>query len=381
MARPPRGMPTEPPAPANRVVPRVHPDALAGDVAAYRACLTPSYHFRVIRFGILGFGLHGDRRLMPGFARAQRSRVVAISRRSLERARESAARYGIPHAFDSKEALCRHPEVDAVLVATPNVEHHDDVLLALQCGKPVLCEKPMAMNAAEAEDMVGAGREAGLPLGIAHVFRFEASVRRLRERVAAKEIGTPVMARSEFSYFGRGHARTWLLNRTISGGGPIADVGVHCMDALRYILNDEVTRVAVLGRGDAESGNVEAAAIVSLEFSRGTLAAVLNSIRAEYRTPLELVGERAVLRAQDALNVEAPVTIELVRAGRVVETELADNSDAYARQVDAFAATIADGTPFPVPGEEGWKNQIILDAAYRSLDTGRAVDCAAVGVV
>lgn len=314
---------------------------------------------------------------MPGFARATRSRVTAISRRSLERARASAARYGIPHAFDSKQALCRHPEVDAVFVATPNSEHHDDVLLALRSGKPVLCEKPMALDAAEAEDMARAARETGLPLGVAHVFRFEASTQRLRERVAAREVGTPVFARAEFSYFGRGHSRTWLLNRRISGGGPVADVGIHCLDALRYILDDEVARVAALGRGDGESGDVEAAAVVSLEFSRGTLAVLLNSIRSEYRTPLELVGEHASLRADNAFNVEAPVTIELIRPGRPVERETVDNSDAYARQVDAFAATIEEDAPFPVPAEQGWRNQIVLDAAYRAMRTGAAVELAA----
>ncbi|MGH9534095.1 MAG: Gfo/Idh/MocA family protein [Terriglobales bacterium] len=321
----------------------------------------------MIRYGILGFGAHGDRRLMPGFARARLSRVTAVSRRSQERARATAAHYGIPLAFDSKEALCGSPEVDAVFVATPNAEHRGDVLLALRHGKPVLCEKPMALNAIEGEEMVRAAREAGLPLGVALVFRFEESARRLRARVAAGEIGTPVFARSEFSYWGRNHHRTWLLDSRISGGGPVADVGVHCMDALRFILDDEVARVTALGRADADSGSVEAAAVVNLAFARGTLATVLVSIRAPYRTPLELVGERRTLRADNALTVDAPVRIELVEAGRVVDAEEADNSDAYARQVDAFSAALEGGAAFPVPGEVGLEDQRLVDAAYAAL--------------
>lgn len=321
----------------------------------------------MIRYGILGFGAHGDRRLMPGFARAQRSRVSALSRRSLDRARATAARYGIPLAFDSKEELCRSPEVDAVFVATPNAEHCGDVLLALRHGKPVLCEKPMALDASQAEIMVRAAAEAGLPLGIALVFRFEASARRLRARVAAGDIGVPVFARAEFSYPGRNHHRSWLLDRQISGGGPIADVGVHCIDALRFILDDEVARITALGRRDADSGSVEAAAIVNLEFARGALAAVLVSIRAPYRTPLELVGERRTLRADNALTVDAPVRLELIEDGRVLDTEVVDNSDAYARQVDAFSAALEGGPPFPIPGEIGLSSQRLLDAAYRSL--------------
>ena len=324
----------------------------------------------MIRYGILGFGAHGDRRLMPGFARAERSRVTAISRRSLERARATAARYGIPLAFDSKEELCRSPEVDAIFIATPNAEHRADALLALRHGKAVLCEKPMAMNAAECEEMIRAAQEAGLPLGVALVFRFEAGARRMRERVAAGDIGTPVFARSEFSYWGRNHHRSWLLDRRISGGGPIADVGVHCMDALRFILDDEVTRLVALGRRDADSGSVEAAAVVSLEFRRGTLGTVLVSIRAPYRTPLELVGEKRTLRADNGLTVDAPVRIELVEEGRVVDVEEVDNSDAYARQVDAFSAALEGGPAFPIPGEAGLENQRLLDAAYAQLGLG-----------
>jgi predicted dehydrogenase len=328
----------------------------------------------MVRFGILGFGLHGDRRLMPGFSRARRSTVTAISRRSMDRARETARRYGIAHAYDSKEELCHSPEVDAVFVSTPNAEHREDVLLALRHGKPVLVEKPMAMSAAEAEEMVLAAREAALPLGVAQVFRFEQGARRLRERVAAGDIGRVVFARSEFSYQGRGHPRRWLLERRLSGGGPIADVGVHCIDALRYILDDEVRRVSAMAVADADSGEVEAAAAVLLHMGRGALGTALVSLRADYRTPLEIVGESGCLRADNALTVDKPVTIELLRDGRIADAETVDNSDAYARQVDAFAAAIEDGAPFPVPGEEGLTNQRILDAAYLSAAGKIAVD-------
>ena len=102
----------------------------------------------MIRFGILGFGLHAVKRLMPGFALAQNCRVTALSRRTMEKAQESARQHNIPLAFDSAEDMCRSPEVDAVLVTTPNACHLADVLLALQCGKPVLCEKPMGCRPA-----------------------------------------------------------------------------------------------------------------------------------------------------------------------------------------------------------------------------------------
>ena len=325
----------------------------------------------MIRFGILGFGLHAVKRLMPGFAEAKHCRVSALSRRKLDEARASAKKFGIPLAFDSAEDLCKSKDVDAVFVATPNASHLADVLLALKHGKPVLVEKPMAMNAAECRKMVEAAHKAKLPLGVAQVFRFEESTARLRERVAAHELGKTIFARSEFSYPGRNHARAWLNQRAIAGGGPIADVGVHCIDALRFILQDEVLRVSARTAADRESGDVEAAAVISLEFGRGILGAVLVSTRAAYRTPLEIVGENGVLRADDALNVEHPIRIELLREGEIVDAERVSNHLAYARQVDAFADAVEGKAAFPAPGEEGWTNQMILDAAYRSAKSGK----------
>jgi predicted dehydrogenase len=326
----------------------------------------------MIRFGIAGFGLHAVRRLMPGFALARNCKVVALSRRDSHKAREAAAQYGIPHVFASTEELSRCPEVDAVLVTTPNACHVRDVLTAVAAGKPVLCEKPMGMDADECRRMVEAARNAGILLGVAQVFRFEESTARFRERVASGDIGRPIFARAEFSYPGLGHARTWLYNRSIAGGGPIADVGVHCIDALRYILQDEPRRVSALGGPDEQSGDVEAAAILTLEFQRGTLATVLVSTRAHYRTPLEIVGDAGVLRADDALNVERPVKLELWRDGQRVAEETVSNQLAYARQVDTFAAAVEGRETFPVPGQQGWQNQLILDAAYRSLSSGKS---------
>jgi predicted dehydrogenase len=116
---------------------------------------------------------------------------------------------------------------------------------------------------------------------------------------------------------------------------------------------------------------MEAAAVVSLEFRRSGLGAVLVSSLAEYRTPIEIVGERGVLRADNGLSVEGSITIELRRSGGV-ETERLSNELAYARQVDAFADALEGRAAFPAPGEDGWKNQVILGAAYRSMKTGRA---------
>jgi predicted dehydrogenase len=312
---------------------------------------------------------------MPGFALAKNCQVSALSRRDLAKAQESARQYEIPLAFDSAELLCRSPQVDAVFVATPNACHMSDVLTAVSCGKPVLCEKPMAMDAEQCRQMVEAARNAKVLLGIAQVFRFEESTAWFRDRVAAGSIGKVLFARSEFSFAaGSNHPRRWINDPAIAGGGPVADVGVHCIDALRFTLQDEVLRVSAREIPGKNPGNVEAGATLLLEFSRGTLATVMVSFRAEYRTPFELVGESGILRADDALNVEHPILLELRRGGTVAETKTVTNQSAYARQVDAFADAVEGNADFPISGEEGWRNQKILDAAYRSTQSGRTED-------
>ncbi len=325
----------------------------------------------MLRFGIAGFGLHAARRLMPGFNGAQRCTVTALSRRDIAKAKQSAAEYQIPHAFDSTAALAACAEVDAVLVTTPNAVHLTDVLAVAAARKHVLLEKPMALSAAEVEQMLDATKRAGVKLGVAQVFRFEKTTRRVRELIAAGEIGRVVFARSEFSFPGWEHHRTWLTNRALAGGGPIFDIGIHCIDALRFILRDEVKAVQTFGHNDERSGDVEAAASINLKFASGTLGVVQVSFRSAYRTPLEFVGEQGTLRIHDGLTVDRPVTLELVRDGKNVQSEELFNKDAYSIQVDSFADWIEGRAEFPAPGSDGLLNQRILDAAYSSLrDSG-----------
>jgi predicted dehydrogenase len=327
----------------------------------------------MVRFGIVGFGLHAVKRLMPGFALSKKCQVTALSRRDIAQARESARQYEIPLAYDSVAELCSSPQVEAILVTSPNSLHLKDVITAIEAGKAVLCEKPLAMNAAEARQMVEAARRKNVRFGVAHVFRFDDSVRKFREHVAAGAIGRPIFARSEFSFLADpSHPRKWLYDASVAGAGPVFDIGVHCIDTLRFILQDEVVRVSATASSDKSSGDVESVAALILELSRGTLATVMVSYRAEYRTPLEIVGDAGVLWADDALNVEHPIQIQLRRGNDVVQRVEVSNHLAYGLQVDAFADWMEGKSQFPAPGEEGWQNQEVLDAALRSIKSGRA---------
>jgi len=325
----------------------------------------------MIRFGIAGFGHHAIKRLMPAFAKATRCRVTALSRRNLEGAQASAQQFRIQHAFASTAELCACPEVDAVFVASPDARHKADVLEAASRRKPVLVEKPMAMNTAEAAEMVTSARTAGVLLGVAHNMRFEHSVLWFRARVQAGAVGRPLLARATFVAPMLSSPRTWVHDPKLATGGPLADLGVHCIDCLRYILDDDVASVAMQAHYD-EHSVLEASASGVLRFSRGTLADVAVSGRGAYQTLLEVIGESGVLFGINALNVEHPITLEHRRGFEVVERTEVMNYDVYTLQLDAFAAAIEEGIQFLVPGREGLCNQLVLDAAFRSIKSGKA---------
>ena len=178
------------------------------------------------------------------------------------------------------------------------------------------------------------------------------------------------MARADFEAPLIASERTWINDPTLATGGPIADVGVHCIDTLRFVLGDEVRTVMARAHYDSR-WVVEASAALTLEFAGGTIATVAVSGRTPYRTLLEVSGEAGVLSGLNALNVEHPATLERRAAFEVLETTTVSNQQAYADQVDAFAAAIEAGRDFDIPGEEGWKNQLVLDAAFRSVKSGR----------
>jgi 1,5-anhydro-D-fructose reductase (1,5-anhydro-D-mannitol-forming) len=324
----------------------------------------------MVRFGIAGFGHHAVKRLMPGFARAKRSRVTALTRRTVERAQESGREFGIPHVFTSVAELCACPEVDAVFIASPDALHCAETLEAVRYRKPVLVEKPIAMNSAEAQQMAEGARAAGVLLGVAHNMRFEHSVRWFRERLAAGAIGRPLLARASFVAPMLTSPRTWVHDPTLATGGPLADIGIHCIDTLRYVLADEVKSVMMQAQYDSHS-TLEASAAGVLHFSSGVLVSLSVSGRASYQTVLEIVGETAVLSAVNALNVDSPVTLELRRGFDLVESKQVLNDDCYALQVDAFATAVEEGREFEISGEEGLRNQLVLDAAFRSVRSGK----------
>ena len=324
-----------------------------------------------VRFAILGFGHHAAFRLMPSFPAAGRVELAGLWRRDATKAAADAERFST-RAFGSAEELCASPDVDAVFITSPDAVHLRDAELAFARGKAVLCEKPLTGNSADADAMLAAALRAGLLFGVAHHYRWAASVQAMREQVAGGLIGEPRTAHAEFNYAAQFSKRTWITDPALAAGGPIGDVGVHCLDTLRFILGDAaVHSVSTAATQDELSGDVEASAVLQLEMSGNVLGSVSVSARAAYRTAVAVVGSEGVLVAENGMTVDQPVTVEHRRGGKAVSSRSFDNADAYTRMMDNFAAALTDGEPFLAPGVVGVENQHALTAAYASWRSGR----------
>lgn len=321
----------------------------------------------MIRYGILGFGHHARKRLMPAFAGAQ---VAGMWRRDPTKARADAREFHIPHVFDTAEELCASPEIDAVFVVSPDALHLPHVLLAAQHGKAVLCEKPLGMNAAEVEQMLFATRAAGVVFGVAQNMRYNQSAQIIREWIAEGRIGQPLLAHSQFCYDAEKSPREWIYDPSLATGGPIGDVAIHCLDALRFVMATDITEVSTLARKDALSGAVESHAVVNMGFGNGAMGAVTVTTRGSYRSMIEITGETGVILCENGMTVEHPVDVVLYRQDKVAAHQRVSNGDAYTRMIDAFAAAVEGRGEYLATGEDGLHNQRVLDAAYKSWHTG-----------
>lgn len=296
---------------------------------------------------------------------------MGLWRRNQAAAAEDCAQYGVDRCFATREELCASPDVDALFITSPDALHLADALLAIRQGKAVLCEKPMGMNAGEAEEMVAAAKAAGVVLGVAQNFRFNRSVEFMREKIAEGLIGQPQQGQTHFCYPAQNAPRKWIADRSLACGGPIGDVGVHCVDALRYILQAEVLNISTLATKDELSGDVEAYAAMQMEMTGGVFASVVANARSPYRSLLEVIGSDGVLTAENGFSVDRPVEVVHWRNGQLLTSTAVENGDGYVRMLHGFATAVKGGAAFAATGEDGVRNMRVMDAAYASWRSGR----------
>jgi 1,5-anhydro-D-fructose reductase (1,5-anhydro-D-mannitol-forming) len=324
-----------------------------------------------IRYGIIGFGAFAERTITPAFQASANSELIAIQKRSLAAAEERAQALKIPLAFDSAEKLVSHPNVDAVFIVSANALHAPGTITAARAGKHVLTEKPMALNVSEAETMIEVCKKNNVKLMVGHMVRFSPLVLRMKGLIKSGVIGRVTFIKSEFIYDGRISHRKWLVDPKIAGGGPIFDIGVHCFDTIRFLLDDEVVSVKSVLDPIPTSTRTESTAQLAIKFSRGTTAGIYCSYDSPIRrTYIEVIGEKGILSAENFSwsNNTLRLNVLLGEHDKIVEKreEVIVVPDLYEKEISLFSDCILNNTASPIPGEEGLINQRVIDEAIKN---------------
>lgn len=324
-----------------------------------------------MRFGIIGFGLFAERAILPAIRGSGNAVVSALQKRSAEAAAAKALEHGIPHAFATVDELVEHPEVDAVFIVSANAAHAEQAIAAAKAGKHVLVEKPMAATVRQAEQMVRACKSAGVQLMVGHMVRFSPVIGRMKQLMAEGAVGRVTHIETQFFYDHRLSHRAWLFDPGVAGGGPVHDIGVHCLDTLRFLLDDNPTVVRAVLDAVPTGDRTETTAAVVLQFSRGVLGSIFCSFTGSYRRSfIEVRGTDGTISAFDFTRSGMPVILHRVHAqeGEPLQPLIEQISvpNLYAHEVRLFVDCIRNGEPNPIPGEEGLTNQRILEQILAS---------------
>ena len=323
-----------------------------------------------LRWGILSTAKIAREKVIPGIKGADRCSIVAIASRDEERARAVAAAHGIPTVHGSYEALLADPTVDAVYIPLPNHLHAEWAIAAARAGKHVLCEKPLAMTAADAERMIDAADRAGVVLMEAFMYRHHPSWVATRELVAGGRIGRLTSVQSWYSYFNDDPRN--IRNIAEAGGGALYDIGCYNVNLSRMLFGGEPRRIeSSIVRDPASRVDVLTSAI--LEFDAG-IATFTCSTRAEPDQRVHISGTEGRIEIEIPFNIppDRPTRIRLSHGGEPPvhpDTEVLtfETADPYSCEATAFAAAVLDHTAVPVPPADAVANlqviQRIFDAA------------------
>jgi predicted dehydrogenase len=311
-----------------------------------------------IRWGVLGCARIADQSVIPAIKASGNGMLQAVASRDAARAQACAAKHGAVTAHASYEALLADPQVDAVYLPLPTALHAPWALKAIAARKPVLVEKPFATSAAEAQQVLDAGRAAGVPVGEAYMYHFHPVTRRVVELVRQGAIGKPELVRATFGVEIKPGDFRWQAD---AGGGALADLGCYCAGIARLLIGEEPASVA--SRARFQDG-VDATLTGLLSFPSGAQAFFGCSMATAFDCSYEVFGPAGRIRVDRGGMVTWPgeaFTIQVWdAAGQRTETIPAANH--YQLMVEAFAAGLRGGPAYPITAAETLGNLRTLDA-------------------
>ncbi len=335
-----------------------------------------------VRIGMLGSGFIGEFHT-HGLRHVPNARVVANYGAGPDRREAFAHRFG-SRPFDSIDALCADSEVDLVVVSLPNQLHLDAVRAAARNGKAVACTKPLGRNAREAAEMLRLATEAGVFHAYLENVVFNAETIRMREMVEAGAIGRPITFRAREGHSGPHAAHFW--NAELAGGGALLDMGSHGAEAARYLFGKDVAVRdvfawgATLVHGDKTTGEDNAVMLVRFDDDRVATMDVSWSSKGGLENRFEMYGDAGRI-VQDITSTVLRAFIEQP-AGYIGEKADADTGwvfpvpdETYVHGHDAMMQHVVEafrtGATPRETFEDGYAVNAIIDAAYRSMQSGR----------
>jgi predicted dehydrogenase len=327
---------------------------------------------RKVKWGVLGVAKIATEKVIPAMQRGEVSEIAAIASRDRDKAREAANRLAIPRAYGTYEELLGDPEIEAVYNPLPNELHVPWSIKALEAGKHVLCEKPIALDVAGARTLIEARNRANRLAAEAFMVRYHPQWRRARELATNGEIGPAKAIQTFFSY--RLLDPDNVRNRPPGGGG-LYDIGCYAVLTARYIFGAEPTRIAaVLERDPNFRTDRLASAILEFPGARHLTFTVGTQVSAHQR--VTIVGEAGRIEVMIPFNAppDRPTEIavdtgaDLFGGGRRVEQFAV--CDHYTLQGDAFSRAVLGEAPLEFPIEDAVANMRVIDALFRAADRG-----------
>jgi len=326
---------------------------------------------RKIRWGILSTANIGTEKVIPAMQLGEYCEVVGIASRNLEKAQAAAKRLGIPKTYGSYEDLLADPEIEAIYNPLPNPQHIPWSIKALEAGKHVLCEKPIAMSSSEAEELLAAAKKhSELKIMEAFMYRHHPQWELVKQLVLDGKIGELRTIQSVFSYYNVDPNN--IRNIAELGGGGLMDIGCYNISLSRFIFDAEPERVSGIIEYDPKFKTDRLASGV-LDFGRGTSTFTCGT----QLSPFQRVN---IFGTEGRIEIEIPFTpppdkpckIWHQRGDKIEEIQF-DICDQYTIQGDLFSQAVLNNTEVPTPLEDAVANMRVIEALIDSAASGRWV--------
>ncbi len=343
---------------------------------------------RPLTIGVLGCGGIAERRTIPGMKKSEHIEISIVQDIDPEKARKTAAIFKIPEWSGDEDAVLARSDVDAVYIASPVFCHAEQIKKAAVSSKHILCEKPLGRNADETKDIISACNKAGVVLQSGFMMRYHGYHKEIKSLIESGALGSPVMGRAQLTCWYPPMDAAWRQDPQKSGGGALMDMGIHCIDLLRFFFG-EVREVAAAGGSIVHEYPVEDSSVVLLRFENeavGVCDSFFNIPDKAAKGFLEVYGSRGSVLAESTISQEAGGKALVYQEGSRsaydagqrrnnnehvrIKTEC---KDLYQAEAEDFAAAVRTGKEVMNSGAESLKNIQIAEAAYLSMKEGRSI--------